>query len=166
MYKVRVKTESGATADYEITFVRDAGSDDNSIIQYEYLANTGDSSYTNLTVNGVDTSYKYTVGRDITTFDPRITTSDPNAKIIMPTDLTLTPGKANIKRVIIESQTGKQKIYTFTVYPCDTDFDIDDINVLVSLGGADILDIDGTKFIDYENGNLSITVANSIAQTI
>ncbi len=165
VYKVRVKTESGATADYEITFVRDAGSDDNSIIQYEYLANTGDSSYTNLTVNGVDTSYKYTVGRDITTFDPRITTSDPNAKIIMPTDLTLTPGKANIKRVIIESQTGKQKIYTFTVYPCDTDFDIDDINVLVSLGGADILDIDGTKFIDYENGNLSITVANSIAQT-
>ena len=165
VYKVRVKTESGATADYEITFVRDAGSDDNSIIQYEYLANTGDSSYTNLTVNGVDTSYKYTVGRDITTFDPRITTSDPNAKIIMPTDLTLTPGKANIKRVIIESQTGKQKIYTFTVYPCDTDFDIDDINALVSLGGADILDIDGTKFIDYENGNLSITVANSIAQT-
>lgn len=165
VYKVRVKTESGATADYEITFVRDAGSDDNSIIQYEYLANTGDSSYTNLTVNGVDTSYKYTVGRDITTFDPRITTSDPNAEIIMPTDLTLTPGKANIKRVIIESQTGKQKIYTFTVYPCDTDFDIDDINVLVSLGGADILDIDGTKFIDYENGNLSITVANSIAQT-
>ena len=165
VYKVRVKTESGATADYEITFVRDAGSDDNSIIQYEYLANTGDSSYTNLTVNGVDTSYKYTVGRDITTFDPRITTSDPNAEIIMPTDLTLTPGKANIKRVIIESQTGKQKIYTFTVYPCDTDFDIDDVNALVSLGGADILDIDGTKFIDYENGNLSITVANSIAQT-
>jgi hypothetical protein len=61
VYKVRVKTESGATADYEITFVRDAGSDDNSIIQYEYLANTGDSSYTNLTVNGVDTSYKYTL---------------------------------------------------------------------------------------------------------
>lgn len=165
LYKVHIKTESGATADYEVTFVRDAGSDDNSIIQYEYLAKTGDSSLTNLPVNGVDTSYKYTVGRDILTFDPQITTSDPNAKIIMPADLSLIPGKANIKRVIVESQTGKQKTYTFTVYPCDTDFDIDDINALESLGGADILDIDGIKFIDYENGNLSITVANSVSQT-
>ncbi len=164
-YRVRVKTQSGATADYEVTFTRDAGSDDNTIIRYEYLKESTDSVLTELTLTPGGISYSYAVGRDIQTFDPTITCSDPNATIEWPQDMSLTPGQANKKQVTIVSQTGKRKVYTFTVYPCDTNFSIDDINALDQENGSDIFDIDGSSFIDYENKHLSITVPNSISQT-
>ncbi|MCM1130076.1 MAG: cadherin-like beta sandwich domain-containing protein [Roseburia sp.] len=163
-YKVRITTESGASADYSIAITRDAGSDDNSIIVYEYYQSPSDVNLTNLAVTSTETNYKYVVSRDTILFNPEITVSE-NATIEMPTDLTLLPGRANIKRVTVVSQTGKKKVYTFTVYPADTDFDIDDVNALVLAGGADVLDVDGTSFIDYENNHLSITVANSVSQT-
>lgn len=168
VYKVRVKAISGATVDYSISITRKAGNDDNTIAKYDYLAKSTDTAKTNLPLTAGKDNYTYVVGRDCLKFNADfidITLSNPNAELVWPTNENLTPGQANNVQVIVRSQTGKERIYTFTVYPCDTDFEIDDINALENEGQADILDKDGSTFIDYENNVLSITVPNKTNQT-
>lgn len=168
VYKVRVKAISGATVDYPISITRKAGNDDNTIATFDYLAKSTDSTKTNLPITAGKDNYTYVVGRDVLKFNEDfidITLSNPNAELVWPTNENLTAGQANNVQVIVRSQTGKERIYTFTVYPCDTDFDIDDINALENENQADILDKDGSTFIDYENQVLSITVPNKVSQT-
>lgn len=173
-YKVRLTAASpagsGKYKEYSIEIDRAAGGSDASIQTYEYYKNPTDSVYTNLPITN-SLNYTYVVSRDNLTFNPQITLTDPKAKwSIGETGLqvtTLTPGQLNSIQIKVtpEDASAQPKYYTFNVYPCDEDFDIDDINALIGQGLGDTLGSDGTSFIDYENGVLSISVPNTTSTT-
>lgn len=173
-YKVRLTAASpagsGKYKEYSIEIDRATGGSDASIQTYEYYKNPTDSIYTNLPITN-SLNYTYVVSRDNLTFNPQITLTDPKAKwSIGETGLqvtTLTPGQLNSIQIKVtpEDASAQPKYYTFNVYPCDEDFDIDDINALIGQGLGDTLGSDGTSFIDYENGVLSISVPNTTSTT-
>lgn len=177
-YKVRITAPKPAGSDkykeYNIEFDRAAGKSDAEIITYEYLKGATDTTYINVDtiIQAGKTEYSYVVERDNLTFNPKITVSAGATWRIKGTtnsqSTTLSnQGKKNTIyiEVIPEDASASPKTYIFNVYPCDEDFDIDDVNALVAAGGDHTKGSDGTSFIDYENGVYSISVPNTTTTT-
>ncbi|MDE7385332.1 MAG: cadherin-like beta sandwich domain-containing protein, partial [Anaeroplasmataceae bacterium] len=171
IYKVRVTVESGEHDDYIIEISKERGSDSVWIDSYSYKENSTDAAEKPL--DGLSpsvTTYSYRVDRNTLYFNPTITLNDPNAKFVWPTNRTMVAGQRNAMtvKVIPASGVGSKPdgsddetnavYYTFNVYPCDITFDIDDIFALLSDQSGNLLDKDGTTYIDYRNNVLEITV--------
>ena len=161
-YKIRITAQSGEYQDYDLVITRDAGSDVNTIESFKYYANPTDTELTELPINDQETSYTYIVNRNTTEFAPEIALTDDKATMILPNDKALLAGQANTKEILVRSQNGKERTYTFVVYPCDTDFTIEDILVKSEEGDSNLLGIDDS-FIDYKNNQLELMVASTIA---
>ncbi|MDE6656388.1 MAG: hypothetical protein K2J85_05285, partial [Anaeroplasmataceae bacterium] len=161
-YKIRITAYSGEYAEYEVALTRDPGSDDNTILSFKYKVNEEDTELTELNINATDTQYSYLVGRDMDIFNPTIVLSDSKASYMMPVDTALISGQSNVKEIVVTSENGKERVYTFTVYPCDTDSIVDMISLLTSSDGTNVLGIDGVSYIDFSNNVLSLTVPNAV----
>lgn len=160
-YKIRITAQSGEYQDYDLIVTRDPGSEINTIESFKYFVHPSDTNLVDLPIQTTETTYSYIVDRTTTEFNPTITLTDEKATIEMPIDKSLIAGQANIKEVLVRSENGKERTYTFVVYPCDTDYRIEDIFVQTSDGTANLLGIDDS-YIDYKNNQLSIMVASDV----
>ena len=155
---VEVTTASGVVKPYTITINRATGSNDAYITKYTK------EDGVDLPVNYTDLTYTYVLDRSTayTSFNPTITVSSA-ATLHMPSIRTLTDGK-NQFTVKVESQTGVFREYKFVVYKAENNFAIDDINVLTTAGGTDVVDKDGTTIINYTTGAFTLNVPYATTQ--
>lgn len=154
---VSVTTASGATKEYTINVTRQAGLTD------YYIETYVDEEGRSLAgLNKTQFEYTYNVGRNIQSFNPNITVSS-GATSIMPRTTVLNVG-LNVFTITVKSETGVERPYTFNVYKNEAIFSINDINVLTSRNGTDVVDVDGVRTVQYAEQTYiyNLTVAHSV----
>lgn len=154
---VSVTTASGATKEYTINVTRQAGLTD------YYIETYVDEEGRSLAgLNKTQFEYTYNVGRNIQSFNPNITVSS-GATPIMPRTTVLNVG-LNVFTITVKSETGVERPYTFNVYKNEAIFSINDINVLTSRNGTDVVDVDGVRTVQYAEQTYiyNLTVAHSV----
>ena len=153
-YVVRVTAPSKAYKDYTVVIKRQEGNSDAYITSY--ITEAGETLP--LVIGTYE--YRYRVDKTTSVYNPTVSfstgaaTTFDNVK-----NSSLTPGTVNSKTISVTSEDGKvTNTYIFYIYTASNDVTITDINVLDTIGGTDIVDLDGVTIVDYDKDTFTYTL--------